>query len=179
MEQSTQKLNALSDQLRAGNFIGSGELRDGIVGDIENIFGWHGQFSPETPLTNQDRVTWLEKFREAAVVGAETTHAKRTPINWIDGRIEEIKETEVDKWMKARAQTSEPLNEPVRALLNRFKTTGNEYGEILARGIEDTHPMMIGRGKSYTPQDEARMRELFLERKNIKLSLYDALYKQK
>ena len=179
LEQTTQQLTSLGEQLRVGNFTGSGKLRGGIRGDIENVFGWQGKSSPETPLTDQDRVTWLEKFREEATAGKEATGAPSSLVNWIDGRIEEIKETEVEKWMKARSQNPQPINnESVQTLLDQFELAGREYGEIETRRFEDTHPMMVGRGKSYSPEDEARMRELSVQRKNIKIGLYDILFKR-
>lgn len=176
-EETSTVLEDLKARLKRGDTTSPKRLRDGIIGDIENIMGWHDNFSPQTSLTDQQRVSELNQLKAAArPTDAQTISADiQKVVTWIDGRIEELKLTQANKFIESPTEIEQEKSDAVTMLLKRIEDEQNLFNAGIVRK-EDSHPQMVGRENS-TSDDEIRAHLPHLHEANrLKLELYDTLW---
>lgn len=165
--------------LKNGEFGGSGKFRFGIQGDIENIFGWHDQWSPKTPLSNLERVLWLEHFQTdlnnpRGSEQSSTSKTDQSPKTWLKERANSLKEDRIDRWLKEQKEHPVIVTSEVQALLNQLNVVEEEDKAIFARGRDDDRGNYVS--TLYTKEDTNRSRQLDASKRQLRRQLYDVLF---
>ncbi len=174
LEQTLAVIDTLEQQLKEGNTTGTGTKREGIRGDIENIMGWHGKSSPQTPLSDEQRVEQLKRL-EAAAKSAPQAKSMEKIVSWLQRGIEELKLDQVENAIKDNALISDEKKEQASVIIDQLSKLNERLDELNKILGEDSG---IRHGESrLTPEQSAEYTQVNQDIKKKKIELYEFVKK--